>query len=128
MTVIPIKSYPEYINRLIKTDWKLLAKFETTYGDLQWNIKKVTATFAFGPIRFSDNNNKLRMETVHTYVDFYISEVINMDKYIKFNSVLIWEELENNFIDDCVDITCELIQHPTNNGIILKYNFQNIIS
>jgi hypothetical protein len=93
MTIISLKSSPEYINRLIKTDWKLLAKFETTYGDLQWNIKKVTDNFAFGPLRFSENNNKLRMETVHTYVDFYISEIINMDKYIRFSPMLIWDEL-----------------------------------
>ncbi len=124
MTIISLKSSPEYINRLIKTDWKLLAKFETTYGDLQWNIKKVTDNFAFGPLRFSENNNKLRMETVHTYVDFYISEIINMDKYIRFSPMLIWDELENNFIEEDTEITCEIYKHPhDNNGGILKIQF-----
>ena len=108
MTVIPLKSSPKYINRVIKRDWKLLAKFETTYGDLQWNIKKVTANFAFGPLRFSNNNNNLHMETIHGFAHLYSVGVINLDKYIEFSPMLIWEELENNFIDEDTNITCEL--------------------
>ncbi len=124
-TVIPIKSSPEHINRFLKIDWEILAKFETTYSDLQWNIKKVTDNFAFGPLRFSHgSNNKLRMETIHEYVDFYFSETINMETSIKFNPLLIWKEIENNFIEEDTTITCEIYKHPyDNNGGILKIIF-----
>ena len=109
MTVIPLKSSPEYINRVIKRDWKLLAKFETTYGDLQWNIKKVTANFAFGPLNFSiDNNLEIHMETSYTDVNLYNSKVFYPENNIEFNPRLIWEELENNFIEEDTYITCEL--------------------
>ncbi len=123
-TVIPLKSAPKHINELIKTDWKLIAKFDTTYSDLWWNIKKVTDNFAFGPIRFSENNNKCRMETIHRHVDLYNSEIINMEFPIRFNPMLIWDELENNFIEEDTEITCEIYKHPhDNNGGILKIQF-----
>lgn len=123
-TVIPLKSAPKHINELIKTDWKLIAKFDTTYSDLRWNIKKVTNNFAFGPIRFSENNNKCRMETIHRHVDLYNSEIINMEFPIRFSPMLIWDELENNFIEEDTEITCEIYKHPhDNNGGILKIQF-----
>ena len=38
--------------------------------------------------------------------------------------MLIWEELENNFIEDDTEITCELYKHPyDNNSGILKIQF-----
>jgi len=103
--------------------WHILARWEIDYESFQQNIKVVTDNFAFGPLRFSSVGfDKFRMETIHMYHGLYNAEVFKPNIKIRFNPMLIWEELENNFIDDCVDITCELIQHPTN-YIMLKIQF-----
>lgn len=124
-TVIPIKSSPEHINRFLKMDLKLLAKFTTTYSDLQWKIKKVTDNFAFGPLDFSiDNNFEIHMETLYRDVNLCNSEVFFPGHNISFNSMLIWEELENNFIEEDTEITCEIYKHPhIGDGGILKIQF-----
>lgn len=124
-TVIPIKSSPEHINRFLKIDWEILAKFETTYSDLQWNIKKVTDNFAFGPLEiYIDEVGNVLIRTYHDYISMYIKESVCRNTTIKFNPMLIWEELENNFVDEDTEITCELYKHPyDNNGGILKIHF-----
>ncbi len=125
MTVIPLKSSPEYISKLLKTDWKLLARFETTYSDLSWNIKKVTDNFAFGPLEFNtDSVGNVFIKTQHDYIKIYSAESFCQDTTIRFNPMLIWEALENDFIDAYTEITCEIYKHPhDNNGGILKIQF-----
>ena len=64
------------------------------------------------------------METIHRHVDLYNSEIINMEFPIRFSPMLIWEEIENNFIDEDTEITCEIYKHPyANSGGILKIQF-----
>ena len=105
-------------------DWQLLVRWTTNYGDFQDNIKYVTDNFAFGPLRFSsDTLENFRMETVHTFQRLYNFEVMKPGIRVSFNAMLIWEEIENNFIDEDTEITCELLQHPINNGIVLKIIF-----
>jgi len=103
----------------------ILARWKTDYGSFQQNIKVVTDNFAFGPLRFSSLGfDKFRMETIHTYQGLYNAEVFKPDIKIRFNPMLIWEELENNFIEDDTEITCELYKHPyDNNSGILKIQF-----
>lgn len=124
-TVIPLKSAPKHINELIKTDWKLIAKFDTTYSDLRWNIKKVTNNFTFGPLNFSiDNNSEIYMETSYIDIELYNSDIFSPRHNIRFSPMLIWDELENNFIEEDTEITCEIYKHPyVNNGGILKIQF-----
>jgi hypothetical protein len=126
MTIIQL---PENDNKTLDyianhDGWHILARWETDYESFQQNIKVVTDNFAFGPLRFSSVGfDKFRMETIHMYHGLYNAEVFKPNIKIRFNPMLIWEELENNFIEEDTEITCELIQHPTNNSIMLKIQF-----
>jgi len=126
MTIIQL---PENDNKTLDyianhDGWHILARWEIDYGSFQQNIKVVTDNFAFGPLRFSSVGfDKFRMETIHMYHGLYNAEVFKPNIKIRFNPMLIWEELENNFIEEDTEITCELIQHPTNNSIMLKIQF-----